>query len=281
MTLTFKSGVDVPLAVQAETMNRAFEGYLAGDIHVSPEAYAAMLARDSVDLNKTQIAFSEDGEAIAIGMVAWRGGQSRLAAMGVVKGTQEKGIGTQLMQHLLQQARERKDSHYYLECFEQNERGIKLYERHGFVAKERLYGYQAPTERAEKAIPFSYEQVPMLEVAQAMIAYGAPDLPWQMSGYTLSKLGAPMMAIKSDACYAVISDPNSGGAVLWSVVVLPEYQRQGHARRFVQGLLDAYPEKPWHVPQLCPESVGVKVLEPLGFVRDELHQVHMVCALYP
>jgi GNAT superfamily N-acetyltransferase len=278
MTITFKSGVDVPLAVQAKTMNRSFEGYLAGDIHLTPEWYAAMLAQDSVDLNKTQIAFQGD-EPIAIGLVAWRGGTNRLAAMGVVKDVQEKGIGTQLMVHLLEQAREREDTHYYLECFEQNERGIKLYERQGFTTLERLHGYNAPEDRSTQNVNVLYETVPMLAVAQAMIAYGPPDLPWQLSGYTLAKLTRPFTAIKYGPALAVITEPASKVAMIRVVVVLPEHRGQGHARALLQALLDAYPDKAWHMPQFCPESIGVGLFEPLGFTRTELNQVHMVCKL--
>ncbi len=274
MTLEIVPAVEIQIAQQAATMTDAFTGYLAGDIRLNAGRYAAMLARDGIDLNLSRFAL-RDGEPIALGLVARRGWSSRLAAMGVVRNAQEGGIGRILLDDLVVQARERGDRVYWLECFEQNTRGIRLYSRMGFETVQRLYGYQRDA-LGEDVTPEDvvFEYVDPSLVGEMVAKHGAADLPWQISAATVINFGPPFSGVHLDSAYALIS-PTTNWAVMLLVLVVPEALRgQGRARQLVEALIAHYPDKAWRVPQLCPETF-VGFYEKLGFKRQELNQVQM------
>lgn len=274
MTLEIVAAVDVSLEQQAAAMNDAFTGYIAGDIHMNTSIYAGFLARDGIDLTLSRFLL-RDGVPVALGLIARRGWSSRLAAMGVIRAAQEGGLGRYLLDDLVLQARQRGDRIFWLECFEQNTRGIRLYSGVGFEIIQRLYGYNrarlgedVPPEEAD------FEMIDPAIVGEMVVKHGAEALPWQLSGATIAQFGPPFVGVQREGAYALITSGRTGMISLLSLVV-PEAQRnQGRAARLVQSLIAHHPDKSWRVPQMCPEAVG-GFFEKQGFGRNELHQVQM------
>src|SRR5688572_1417323 len=126
MTLQLKPASEFPLTQFADLMTRSFEGYFV-PINITESALLTMLKRDSIDLTSSRVMIKED-KPIGIALIARRGWTSRLAAMGILSEGRNQSLGTQTMQKLIEEAKERQDKEMILEVIERNTAGIKLYE---------------------------------------------------------------------------------------------------------------------------------------------------------
>lgn len=271
MSLTSKAAVEFSLQTITDLINRAFSGYIGGDVQFAPYILANFLAQHDVNLGLSQIAVRDD-EPVGLALVAQRGAESRVAMMGIADSAQGTGIGKWLMQKVINDAKGRGDSSLTLEVIEQNERAVRLYESVGFHSLRRLTGYQGVNLSGEAA---SLETVTLLEATQALTVWSKPDLPWPCSGQTLIKYAPPHMAYRMDNCYVLISDPQAERVVIRGLAVPVDRQRRGLATRFVSALLAEYPGKSWFVQAICPEEYG-GIFVKNGFSLDRLSQFQMM-----
>ncbi|MFN8527433.1 MAG: GNAT family N-acetyltransferase [Anaerolineae bacterium] len=224
-----------------------------------------LLTQGNVDLNLSVLAW-RDGEPLGLILIARQGWTSRIAGMGVIPEAQGQQVGWALLQHAIAQASERGDRFLELEAFEQNTRAVKLYEKGGFRILRRLYGWTltAGGSEADHAPLIACDP---LEVARVIMAHGAPDLPWQVSGTAIARIGAPSRAYQLENAFAVISDPSRETIALRALFVTPDHQRQGQGRRLIRALWAEFPGKQWQIPQLCPQEFS-GFFESLGFTRQ-------------
>lgn len=281
MTLAFVSAAEIDLPDLANLFNNAFEGYVGGNVNFNTASFAHFLAQEGVDLSLSNIAV-QDNQRVALALIARRGSASRLAAMGVAKDVQGQGTGKLLLAHSFKQACERGDRLYTLECIEQNERGVRLYKGAGFKTVRRLVSYRySPSSPAlsdrvgEQSGRSDLQAIDIPTIARLVCYHGAPDLPWQVSGYTLARFGPPYVAVKQGPAYAVISSPVQDKIALRNVFVLPPQRSQGFGKRLMHSLVRRYPEKTWVVPAICPEEYG-GFFERVGFEPDRLSQFQMI-----
>lgn len=252
MSLTIQPIVELPLTTAIETANRAFTGYIAGDIHLTPSTFATMVAKEGLDLSLSQLAL-DDGQPLGFALFARRGATSRLGAYGIVPEAQGKGIGKRFLLELIQQARARGDQAMVLECFEQNTRAVRLYESFGFRAVRRLMGYEGTNL---SGTPGELTPVDITKAAQRLSAWGQSDLPWQCSGATVMNYAPPNSAYRLGDSYAVVTPAGNDTLVIRALAVSPDQQRHGQATRLVSALIAAHPGAHWYVPQICPEAFG-------------------------
>ncbi len=118
------------------------------------------------------------------------------------------------------------------------------------------------------------ERVDIIEAARHIAGWEAPDLPWQFSGISLAKSGAPAVAYRVDDCYAICSNPDAETINLLGLAVPPERQRKGMATRLVSTLIAAHSGKNWHVSPICPQEYGAIFLRN-GFTVNPLNQFQM------
>lgn len=270
MSLRVQSAAEFPLTTLVDVFNRSFKGYIAGDVHLTPQTLAALLARDGVDLGLSLIAL-QDEQPIGFALIARRGAASRLAAFGIVPEAQQQGIGKHFMESVIQQARERADRAMTLEVFEQNVRALRLYQSLGFSPLRRLMGYEGSHlqgEAGELAI------VDVTLMAKHYLSWQADDLPWQCSGEVMLKLGPPHAAYRMENCFALTSDPAAERIIIRGLAVPPERQRQKCATRLVAAIIAAHPGKNWYVPQICPEEYS-NIFLANGFQILPLNQFQM------
>ena len=176
------------------------------------------------------------------------------------------------MAHLMQRARARGDRTMELEVIEGNEPALSLYERYGFRTKRRLLSFISIEPQAGSAP--SLEAVDMAQMARLVEAHGLPDLPWQLSGQTLARLGPPNQAYRLADAYVAISNPEDEAVYIRSVLVEPQSRKRGQAGLVLRGLLASHPGRTWHISPLCPEELG-GLFEKAGFTRDSLSQFQM------
>lgn len=276
MKLTVETAAQYDLAELATIMNRAFKDYVGGTANLTAETFAGFIGREGTDLSLSQVVLHE-GKPVGFGFIAHQGWTSRLAGMGIVPEMTERGVGTWFMKQLISQARDRGDHRLVLEVIEQNPRGVRLYTGTGFKIVQRLYGYTAQPGDATPTPGWQavMDEVDVFDVAKVLTTYGPPDLPWQVSGSTIARLGPGYQAYRLGPAMAVISDPERELIALSTVVVPSMFKRQGHGSELVRTLMARHPGKTWKIPAICPESIGEGFFTKLGFERDELSQFQM------
>lgn len=274
ITYTLKSLYEITLSDMAALFTKAFEGYVGGHVYLTDASLSALLSRENIDLIASRVLLSDDAP-VGFGFIARQGWSSRLSAMGVIPGMQGKGAGRWLLACLLAEACTRDDKSMTLEAFEQNLPAVSLYSRMGFHIIRRLYGFTSDPRSAPSAPQLSYANI--ADIGRQVLIGGLHDLPWQISGPGLIRLGTPMQGVACGRAFAVFTDTGDT-LVLRAVYVPPDDRRQGEATRLIHALSAAYPQHKWYIPPLWPEEYA-PFLEQLGFARMSLNQVHMVQAL--
>lgn len=263
------------MAELASLFTRAFTGYMGRDVYMDATSLAHFCAADGVDLDYSQLILRE-GQPVGFGLIARRGWTCHVAAFGIVPEAQEQGVGRQLMDALIAQARERGDHTLTLEVIEQNVRGVRLYRSCGMTPLRQLVGFRGYNLPAEHA---HLTQVDPYAVARCISAWAADDLPWPCSGETAMAQGEPAAAYAlADTAYALITDPRLGAVVIRGLAVTPKEQRRGWAGRLLRALAAEHPGRQWVVPSIMPEEFA-PIFERAGFTPDQTSQFQMQLVL--
>jgi ribosomal protein S18 acetylase RimI-like enzyme len=192
--------------------------------------------------------------------------------MGIVNDVRGKGAGSWFMERIIHEARERADHEMLLEVIEQNDAAVRLYEKFGFESMRRLIGFIR--KEAVELEPDDVQEVDVREVGLLIAQYGLHDLPWQLTGETISQMVPPTRAYCKDKAYIVISNPEAEHVVIWSLLVEPEARGKHFGKRLLKTVMANHPQKTWHIPAIYPEELGT-VFEKAGFEREELSQWQM------
>lgn len=262
--------LDFGLQESVALMNQGFSDYVV-HIELTLPMFLNMTRTESIDLGSSRIIVLDD-EAAGVALIARRGWTSRLAAMSIAPASRGRGGGRAAMSLLLAEAAARGDRSMVLEVIESNTPAVRLYEACGFTTERRLVGYEgvfAPTNEVA-----DLQEVDIREVARLLAVHGWHNLPWQISGESLSALTPPSQAWMLDDAYLVISNPAAEQVAIRSLIVRPEARRQGQAARLLKAVIAKYPTKKWFVSALCPEEIG-GVFEKVGFQRSSLAQLQM------
>lgn len=270
MLFDVKPASDYPLPDLVQLLNLSFEGYLV-PIHFDLPQFLTMLRKDNVDLSASRVLVSKE-QPCGIALIARRGWNSRLAAMGTTKETRGKGAGSWFMGKLIQEGRERNDREMVLEVIEKNEPAVHLYQKFGFQKVRRLVGMIR--KEAHEELKGELVEMDLREAGRLIVQYGLSDLPWQLSGETIALLNPPARAYQMGRAYAVISNPNLEHVVIWSLLVEPEARGNELAVDMLKNIIANHAGKVWHVPAIWPEEFE-KIFRQAGFQREELSQWQM------
>ncbi len=278
MSLSMQSAAEIPLPDLIGVFNRAFDGYIGGTIQFTVGAFLVFLAREGIDLNLSGVVLRA-GELVGFGLIARQSWTSRLAVMGIVPEAQGQGVGSWFLTQLIHQVRARGERAFVLEAFEQNTPAVQLYQNKGFRVVRRLIGCTAESLVGDPNAVQDWREIDVLDVAKLIISQGAPDLPWQIAGTSIARLGTPHVGCQCGSACAVITDPNRETIYLRALIVPTDQRRQGQATRLIHALAARYPGKKWAVPALCPEEYSVNFFEKIGFTREPLNQFQMELAI--
>ena len=268
-----KPASDYPATDLLRFLNLSFENYLV-PIHFNLTQFLTMLRKDGVDLSASRVLLM-DGQPSGMALIARRGWTSRLAAMGVVKEMRGKKAGSWFMEQLINESRARNDREMVLEVIEQNNAAVRLYQKYEFQTIRRLIGFSRDgksPDLAHQATPL--QEIDLREMGRLILQHGLPDLPWQLSGETITSLNPPARAYKQGPANIATSDPFMETVVIWSLLVEHEARGSSLAVEILKNIMAMYPNKKWHVPAILPEELGF-VYERAGFQRDELSQWQM------
>ena len=255
-------------------LNRGFEDYFI-PILFNIDMFSNMLRKDGIDLADSRVLIAND-QACGIALIAYRRPlrASRLAAMGIARETRGKGAGSWFMKELVREACERGDHEMELEVIEQNEPAVKLYRKYGFESIRRLVGYTLRGEDTQDNESSELHEISLPEVSRLISQYGLPDLPWQLSGDSVTQMNPPPLAYRRGQAYIVISNPEAEHVVIWSLLVAPEARGKRLGTELLKRVVAQHTGKTWHVPAILPEELG-KVFERAGFEREKLSQWQM------
>lgn len=284
MTLQLKPASEFSIPQLADLMTRSFEDYFV-PINITKSALLTMLKRDSIDLTASKV-IANGNEHIGIAFIARRGWACRLAAMGLLPQARNQSLGTQTMQQLIEEAKERQDKEMILEVIEENTAGVKLYEKVGFKKVRRLVGYtfENPQFVAEDGKPAQaavlggekeLREIDIRELARLVTYHGIKDLPWQLSGTTIMQHTPPSRAFKLNDAYCLISNPDATDIVIWSVLVKSRSRGAGLSNVLMKTLFNVFQNKIWRVPAIFPEEMSF-IFEQVGMQRETISQWQMM-----
>lgn len=272
MNLEFPSIAEYGLERAAAVLARAFEDYFVR----IPFTVGVLLnsARvDSVDLASSRI-FLRDGAAVGGALIARRGWTSRLAGMAIVPEARRSGVGRAAVLHLLAEAKARGDRTMALEVIEQNSAAVDLYRACGFKEIRRLIGFAGPAAPSS-ALPQDLIEVDLREIAGAVVRYGLPDLPWQLSGETLAQLTPPSVAYKLDGAWIALTDPSQPIVTIRGLIAGPAVEGTGREAALLRAVMAKHPGKEeWRFSAVWPEELAA-VIAPAGLPRSPLTQWQM------
>lgn len=262
------------LSELVDVLNRGFEEYFI-PIHFTIDMFSNMVRKDGIDLVESRVLTADD-QLCGVALISPRPAlhTSRVAAMGIAREARGKGAGSWLMKKLIDNARERGDREMVLEVIEQNEPAVKLYRKYGFESMRRLVGYTRSGRDAEEYEGSELHKVDLLKMGRLISQYGLPDLPWQLSGESVSQMHPPPHAFREGPAYVVISNPEAEHVVIWSLLVEPEARGKGLGTKMLKRVMADHAGKTWHVPAILPEELGT-AFERAGFEKEKLSQWQM------
>jgi hypothetical protein len=162
---------------------------------------------------------------------------------------------------------------------EQNTAAVELYRACGFQTIRRLIGFAGPAAPSP-AICLDLREVDLREVAQAVVRYGLPDLPWQLSAETLAQLSPPTVAYQLDGAWIALSDPAQPVVTIRALAAEPPLGDgtppcRHREATLLRAVMARYPGKEeWRLSALWPEELAA-VIEPAGLPRSALTQWQM------
>lgn len=259
-------------------LNRGFEDYFIS-IRFTTDLFSNMLRKDGIRLPDSRVLVADD-QACGIALIAPRRDlrTSRLAAMGIARETRGKGAGSWFMKELIRDACKRGEHEMVLEVIEQNEPAVKLYWNCGFETVRRLVGYTYKDPNGTGKVKGNLHEIDLGEMGRLIARHGLPDLPWQLSGESITQMYPPPHAYREENASIVLSNPDAEHVVIWSLLVEPEARGKGLGTHILKRVLANWAGKTWHVPALCPEEFG-SIFERAGFEKETLSQWQMKLVL--
>jgi ribosomal protein S18 acetylase RimI-like enzyme len=288
MKLEFPSIVDYGLDRAAEVLTRAFADYLVS-IVFDAGALLQSVRVDSVDLASSCI-FVRNGTAVGGALIGRRGWTSRLAGMAILPEARRGGVGRTAVNHLLAEAKTRRDSRMVLEVIEQNTAAVHLYRAAGFREIRRLIGFAGPLLDVASAVPSGIEkdrsdlvEVDLREVGQAVTRYGLPDLPWQLSGETIAQLTPPNVAYRLNSegvreqasAWIALTNPAAPTVTVRALIADKSLPTPGREATVLRAVMEKHPgRKEWRFSAIWPEELA-DIISAVGLPRSPLTQWQM------
>lgn len=126
----------------------------AAEAETTPHAWSQIMYASSLGSSHDQVWLCQDGQQIQGAAVLMQVlDEAHLQNFFIHHASQGQGLGSQLLQHVMQQARRQGAGQMYLEVRSSNRIALALYEKHGFAsyAQRKAY-YRNPDGQREDAV---------------------------------------------------------------------------------------------------------------------------------
>lgn len=264
-----------PAADLHAAFGAAFADYLIGPFTMAPDQWPVFLARQCIALHQSRVA-RVDGRIVAFALTAPRPDQPswRLGTMGALPAARGSGAAQALLDDFIARAGNAGQQRVELECFAQNERGLRLYRSRGFEVIDELHGWQG---RPQPLADSDAAAVP-LDEAFAWLAGSATRLPLQTTPAALRALPVQLMAWRLGGACAVTSV--AADRITLHALLDDDAEAQRDALRLLRHLAALHPDRLMVAPQLMRSCAGGVALAAAGLERMPLHQVWMQRGLH-
>jgi ribosomal protein S18 acetylase RimI-like enzyme len=265
----------VSLAEITEVLNRGYEGYSV-PIDFTTAALARRIQADHVDLTRSLALLDAAGSLVGCILVAVRGRQVRIAALGIASESRGAGLGRLAVNQAIAQAGEDGNERIVLEVLSENLPARRLYETIGFVAVRTLVGYKL-TCLASSPAPIE-ECDPLAVLGELVVSY--PDnVTWQLSPLSFAATRPPLRGFRSPAGAVALVEPTLSGIRLAAIAVPRSKRGKGCGRALMRSLVARLPKENWFVPAVVPETLAASFFLSTGWVRTPVTQVEMELGL--
>jgi len=251
-------------------LTRCFEGYVF-PIAFTPSTVAALLRTDSIDLERTVVAFEED-ELIGIAAVCRRQGITRIGGMGVVKERRSQGIGHAMVGKVIDDMRSAHEHHLMVEVFEHNHRARHFYQRLGFEEKHRLIGGQAVytgEHPISRELTLDYDRLAMALAARGPVAFS-----WEHSPASALQYTNATRVMECDGLF-LAAHPLTETMVLIRVIALSGESDVKKLNSALGSLGLAYPGAVLQIPPYFPEPEFGPIFSDLRFTPAPVAQIQL------
>lgn len=267
---TLRPASDCSAADLHAAFGAAFADYLIGPFTLPPDQWPVFLGRQCIALAESRVALV-DGAIVAFALTAPRPDQPswRLGTMGALPAARGSGAAQALLDDFIARAAAAGQQRVELECFAQNERGLRLYRSRGFEVVDELQGWQG---RPQPLADDEAAEVP-LDDAFGWLAERAHGLPLQVTPPALRALPAALKAWRRGGAFAVTSV--AADRLTLHSLVDDDVEAQRDALRLVRHLAALHPECQIVAPQLMRLRAGGIALAAAGLERMPLHQLWM------
>jgi len=271
---------EVPLAEACAALDAGYEGYVV-PVRFDPPALVRRMLAEHIDLAASHLILAPDGGTAGILLVARRGRDARIAAVGIVPALRGAGLGAAAIALAIAEAEARGDARLLLEVISSNAAAIATYRRAGFVDRRSLVGYaHDPVAPAEAALPV--EPAAPAGILPLLHAAWPGDPSWQTAPLSFVAATAPVTALRTpDGEAAALVDASGETARLLALAVAPGARGRGLGRRFLEAVLAAHPGKSWAITATLPEDQAGGFLQATGWRRTPLSQIEMERPLTP
>ncbi|HEX8656994.1 MAG TPA: GNAT family N-acetyltransferase [Hymenobacter sp.] len=262
-------------AEACEAMNRSFEEYFVPMVF-DVAGFERRFRGENLDAQASKLWFRAD-ELVGLVLIARRGWNSRVAAMGLVVAERGKGYGKVMLNVAIAEARARGDRNLLLEVFTANERARRLYEGLGFRNTRRLSTFGCPFKPTSRPGAELTEADPR-EVARLLYQETEGELPWMLAPETMAATAPPVRAVHlAGKAFAIVrADPQR--TLLLTLIVPRQWRRQGLGTRLLRALEAQYSEKNL-VAYLLPEGPEQAFLRASGWEVQPLTLDEMMLSL--
>ncbi len=259
-----------PAAELHAAFGAAFADYLIGPFTLGLDQWPVFLGRQCIDLRLSRVA-RVGGAIVAFALTAPRPDQPswRLGTMGALPAARGSGAAQALLDDFIARAAAAGQQRVELECFAQNERGLRLYRSRGFEVIDELHGWQG---RPQALADDEAAAVP-LDEAFDWLAERAHGLPLQVTPAALRALPAALAAWRLGGACAVTSV--AADRLTVHSLVDDDVESQRDALRLLRHLAALHPDCQLMAPQLMRPRAGGVALAAAGLERMPLHQLWM------
>ncbi|KAK9728787.1 hypothetical protein K7432_000814 [Basidiobolus ranarum] len=142
---TFVSASEYSLNEIVGINNRVWKGYFR-DMTTDVSGFSNLMRLYTADISQSVVALNEEKYPVGLTNLGVRGSEGWVAGFALDPEYRKKGLGSKLMQEIINRASNLGLSMLYLEFIEENVAASKLYTRLGFIPTGKLISFKLPVE---------------------------------------------------------------------------------------------------------------------------------------
>jgi ribosomal protein S18 acetylase RimI-like enzyme len=249
----------------AAALQESFEGYFV-PMRFDGEAFERRFRAEHLDRRESRI-FVLGAQIAGIILIARRGRESRVAAMGCAPAFRRCRLGAAMLTAALGSAKERGDTQVTLEVLEPNHAARHLYTKMGFLPVRELVGYVHSGQRQSSGD--SLQECSAQTYAQALAREDFGDLPWTLCAHTACGQTLPERFFHIDsASFVWLASVTDTDLAIRFFFTLSSRRREGTASALFGALERQFPNRKWSIAPVVPEGMGSDFLQKKGLLAS-------------